>query len=112
MDSLELGGEKDYCPILCGEESFGTGENSRGVVQINPGGVSAPIFTDFSLCCAAGSNHVREKDGLWAVLAWLSILAEINPDPQAPLVSVRAIVTSHWAKYGRNYYCRQDTISS
>jgi phosphoglucomutase len=57
---------------ICGEESFGT-----------------------------GSNHVREKDGLWAVLCWLSILA----DTQKP---VEAIVREHWAKYGRNYYQRYD----
>ncbi len=57
---------------LCGEESFGT-----------------------------GSNHVREKDGLWAVLFWLNILA-IRGE------SVAAIVQSHWARYGRNYYTRYD----
>jgi phosphoglucomutase len=57
---------------LCGEESFGT-----------------------------GSNHVREKDGLWAVLFWLNILA-------ARRQSVDAIVREHWAKYGRNVYSRHD----
>jgi phosphoglucomutase len=57
---------------LCGEESFGT-----------------------------GSNHVREKDGLWAVLFWLNILA-------ARRQSVEAIVLEHWAKYGRNVYSRHD----
>jgi hypothetical protein len=59
-------------------------------------------------CCVLppGSNHIREKDGLWAVLAWMSVLASKNPDPAAPLVSVREIVTQHWAQYGRNYYCR------
>jgi phosphoglucomutase len=57
---------------LCGEESFGT-----------------------------GSNHVREKDGLWAVLFWLNILA-------ARQQSVEAIVTEHWQTYGRNYYSRHD----
>ena len=57
---------------LCGEESFGT-----------------------------GSNHVREKDGLWAVLFWLNILAVRGE-------SVEAIVKAHWAKYGRNYYTRYD----
>lgn len=54
----------------------------------------------------AGSNHVREKDGLWAVLAWLSVLAHHNPDPDVPLKPVSAIVQEHWAQYGRNYYCR------
>ena len=57
---------------LCGEESFGT-----------------------------GSNHVREKDGLWAVLFWLNILAVKGE-------SVEAIVKDHWKTYGRNYYSRHD----
>lgn len=79
MDSKELFGGKDYTPFICGEESFGT-----------------------------GSNHVREKDGVWAVLAWLSILASENPDVSKPLVTVEDIVLKHWSKYGRNYYCRWD----
>ena len=57
---------------LCGEESFGT-----------------------------GSNHVREKDGLWAVLFWLNLLA-VRREP------VQSIITSHWQTYGRNYYSRHD----
>ncbi|MBI4937514.1 MAG: alpha-D-glucose phosphate-specific phosphoglucomutase [Nitrosomonadales bacterium] len=57
---------------LCGEESFGT-----------------------------GSDHVREKDGLWAVLFWLNILA-VRKQP------VETIVRAHWAKYGRNVYSRHD----
>lgn len=57
---------------LCGEESFGT-----------------------------GSDHVREKDGLWAVLFWLNILA-------ARKQSVADIVREHWGIYGRNYYTRHD----
>lgn len=79
MDSKAIFGETDYTPLICGEESFGT-----------------------------GSDHVREKDGLWAVLAWLSILAASNPDPSQPLVTVQNIVEKHWAKYGRNYYARWD----
>jgi phosphoglucomutase len=79
MDSSLLGGA-DYTPFLCGEESFGT-----------------------------GSNHVREKDGLWAVLAWLSILADANAaTPVGALRSVEDVVRAHWATYGRNYYCRYD----
>jgi phosphoglucomutase len=42
------------------------------------------------------------------VLAWLNILASKNPDASKPLVTVEEIVKSHWAKYGRNYYCRWD----
>lgn len=48
-----------------------------------------------------GSNHVREKDGLWAVLLWLNILAVRGE-------SVQDIVTQHWQTYGRNYYSRHD----
>ncbi|HNM41836.1 alpha-D-glucose phosphate-specific phosphoglucomutase [Plasticicumulans sp.] len=57
---------------FCGEESFGT-----------------------------GSDHVREKDGLWAVLAWLNVLAVRRE-------SVADIVRAHWARYGRNFYTRHD----
>ncbi len=48
-----------------------------------------------------GSNHVREKDGLWAVLLWLNILAKRRQ-------SVASIVKEHWTEYGRNYYSRHD----
>ena len=48
-----------------------------------------------------GSDHVREKDGLWAVLLWLNILAERKQ-------SVAEIVREHWAEFGRNYYQRHD----
>lgn len=78
MDSKELYGGEDYTPFICGEESFGT-----------------------------GSNHIREKDGMWAVLSWLSILASRQTDG-APLVTVEDIVRDHWKTYGRNYYCRYD----
>ena len=57
---------------LCGEESAGT-----------------------------GSDHVREKDGVWAVLLWLSILASRG-------CSVQQIADQHWSRYGRNYYTRHD----
>ncbi|KAJ6642070.1 Phosphoglucomutase [Pseudolycoriella hygida] len=57
---------------LCGEESFGT-----------------------------GSNHIREKDGIWAVLAWLSIMAYTDK-------SVADIMKKHWAEYGRDYFTRHD----
>jgi len=57
---------------LCGEESFGT-----------------------------GSNHIREKDGVWAVLFWLNILARRR-------MPVADLVGEHWRTYGRNYYTRHD----
>lgn len=64
---------------LCGEESFGT-----------------------------GSSHAREKDGLWAILCWLSILAEKNKDNKGKLIGIPDIMTEHWKEYGRDYYCRYD----
>jgi phosphoglucomutase len=81
MSSNEMFGKTDYTPFLCGEESFGT-----------------------------GSDHIREKDGLWAALAWISILMKANSGRAAkePLVSVRDIVNQHWSKYGRHFYCRYD----
>ncbi len=57
---------------LCGEESFGT-----------------------------GSDHVREKDGLWAVLFWLNIIAESGQP-------ARSLVRDHWQRYGRDYFSRHD----
>lgn len=48
-----------------------------------------------------GSDHVREKDGLWAVLLWLNILAVRK-------ISVDRLAREHWAKFGRNYYARHD----
>lgn len=57
---------------LCGEESFGT-----------------------------GSNHIREKDGIWAVLAWLSIMEHTGK-------GIEEILNSHWEVYGRNYFTRYD----
>jgi len=57
---------------LCGEESYGT-----------------------------GSDHIREKDGVWAVLFWLNLQAATGK-------SVEEIVTAHWARFGRHYYSRHD----
>jgi phosphoglucomutase len=72
-------GWKFFCSLLdagritlCGEESFGT-----------------------------GSSHVREKDGLWAVLCWLNILAVTGQ-------SVRELLEGHWRRFGRDYYSRHD----
>mmetsp|Transcript_15483 Transcript_15483/g.21367 ORF Transcript_15483/g.21367 Transcript_15483/m.21367 type:complete len:591 (+) Transcript_15483:80-1852(+) len=79
MDSSAVFSGPDYTPFICGEESFGT-----------------------------GSNHVREKDGMWAVLAWLSILAFRNPDPAQPLVGVGQVVREFWEEFGRNHYVRYD----
>ncbi len=60
---------------------------------------------DISLCgeesAGTGSSHVREKDGVWAVLMWLNILAVRKQ-------SVAEVMREHWGKYGRNYYARHD----
>ena len=60
---------------LCGEESYGT-----------------------------SSSHIREKDGIWAILFWLNLLAATGK-------TVGQIVHEHWRKYGRNYYSRHDYVS-
>ncbi|KAL7751756.1 hypothetical protein RI367_002755 [Sorochytrium milnesiophthora] len=64
---------------ICGEESFGT-----------------------------GSDHIREKDGLWAVMAWLSILATATNTGSNANVSLQDILNEHYATYGRNYFSRYD----
>lgn len=51
--------------------------------------------------CSTGSNHIREKDGIWAVLAWLSIIEHKK-------LSVEEILREHWKEYGRNYFTRYD----
>eukprot|EP00397_Hematodinium_sp_SG-2012_P017577 GEMP01017982.1.p1 GENE.GEMP01017982.1~~GEMP01017982.1.p1 ORF type:complete len:604 (+),score=148.27 GEMP01017982.1:141-1952(+) len=83
MDSGKNGGEfskkPSYSPFMCGEESFGT-----------------------------GADHLREKDGMWAALAWMQILAYYNSDNTKPFVGIEEIVRQHWAKYGRHYYARYD----
>jgi hypothetical protein len=65
-----------------------------------------PLTTNQPTNQPTGSDHVREKDGMWAVLAWLSILAHYNQDATKPLVQVEDIVRAHWKQYGRNYYVR------
>ncbi|KAL3229174.1 Phosphoglucomutase 2 [Nakaseomyces bracarensis] len=79
-------GWKFFCALfdakklsICGEESFGT-----------------------------GSNHVREKDGIWAIMAWLNILAiynKHNPDKEA---SIKTIQNEFWNTYGRTFFTRYD----
>merc|ERR1719171_2044806 len=71
-------GKPTYTPFICGEESFGT-----------------------------GADHVREKDGMWAVLAWLQILAA-KSEKAGKLISCEDVAMEHWAEYGRNYYARYD----
>ncbi|KAI4323364.1 hypothetical protein L6164_022977 [Bauhinia variegata] len=57
-----------------------------------------------------GSDQIREKDGIWAVLAWLSILAQANKGKKRgeTLVSVSDIVKKHWETDGRNFFSRYD----
>jgi phosphoglucomutase len=70
---------------ICGEESFGT-----------------------------GSDHVREKDGVWAIMAWLNILAYVNEaqtktQGSAPaVIGIKQLLEKHYAKYGRNFFSRYD----
>ncbi|KAG0670753.1 Phosphoglucomutase-2 [Kluyveromyces marxianus] len=79
-------GWKFFCALfdakklsICGEESFGT-----------------------------GSNHVREKDGVWAIVAWLNILAIYNKHHPEKEASIKSIQTEFWHKYGRTFFTRYD----
>lgn len=79
-------GWKFFCALfdakklsICGEESFGT-----------------------------GSNHVREKDGIWAIMAWLNILAIYNKHHPDKNVSIKTIQQEFWNEYGRTFFTRYD----
>ncbi|KAH7890866.1 hypothetical protein F5I97DRAFT_1799415 [Phlebopus sp. FC_14] len=64
---------------ICGEESFGT-----------------------------GSDHIREKDGLWAVVAWLNILAAANKESPNEPIGIKELLKRHYAVYGRSFFSRYD----
>ncbi|EKM50620.1 uncharacterized protein PHACADRAFT_178364 [Phanerochaete carnosa HHB-10118-sp] len=64
---------------ICGEESFGT-----------------------------GSDHIREKDGVWAIVAWLNILAFANRDSPSQLVGIKELLQKHYEVYGRSFFSRYD----
>ncbi|KAG6918965.1 hypothetical protein DXG01_010204 [Tephrocybe rancida] len=64
---------------ICGEESFGT-----------------------------GSDHIREKDGLWAVVAWLNIIAAANRDSPNKLIGINDLLQAHYEEYGRSFFSRYD----
>ncbi|RDB23665.1 Phosphoglucomutase [Hypsizygus marmoreus] len=64
---------------ICGEESFGT-----------------------------GSDHIREKDGLWAVVAWLNIIAAANAKSPNKLIGINDLLQAHYAEYGRSFFSRYD----
>ena len=67
------------------------------------------LSCDYSLCLWIGSDRIREKDGIWEVLAWLSILAYKNKDKlEDKLVTVEDIIRQHWTTYGRHYYTQYD----
>lgn len=79
-------GWKFFCALfdakklsICGEESFGT-----------------------------GSNHIREKDGLWAIVAWLNVLAIYNKHNPEKEASIKTIQEEFWNKYGRTFFTRYD----
>ncbi|KAG5647857.1 hypothetical protein DXG03_007781 [Asterophora parasitica] len=64
---------------ICGEESFGT-----------------------------GSDHIREKDGLWAVVAWLNIIAAANANSPGKLIGITDLLQAHYEEYGRSFFSRYD----
>ena len=64
---------------ICGEESFGT-----------------------------GSDHIREKDGIWAIIAWLNILAAANRESPNKLIGIKELLERHYSIYGRSFFSRYD----
>lgn len=79
-------GWKFFCSLfddkklsICGEESFGT-----------------------------GSNHIREKDGVWAIVAWLNVLADFNLKFPNEATSIASVQNKFWLKYGRTFFTRYD----
>ncbi|KAI0766063.1 hypothetical protein BC629DRAFT_1539925 [Irpex lacteus] len=64
---------------ICGEESFGT-----------------------------GSDHIREKDGVWAIVAWLNIIAYANKKSPNELIGINELLQKHYAEYGRSFFSRYD----
>ena len=79
-------GWKFFCALMdmnkmsiCGEESFGT-----------------------------GSNHIREKDGVWAIVAWLNIIAAVAKDKPGETPSIAAVQNDFWKTYGRTFFTRYD----
>lgn len=79
-------GWKFFCSLfddkklsICGEESFGT-----------------------------GSNHIREKDGVWAIVAWLNVLADFNLKFPNEVTSIASVQNKFWLKYGRTFFTRYD----
>ena len=72
---------------ICGEESFGTGSDHIRFVYF------------FNKLNWRFSSRFREKDGMWAVLSWLSVLANVDR-------SVEKILQAHWKTYGRNFFTR------
>lgn len=79
-------GWKFFCSLfdakklsICGEESFGT-----------------------------GSNHIREKDGLWAICAWLNVLADFSQQFPNEKASIKNVQEKFWQKYGRTFFTRYD----
>lgn len=79
-------GWKFFCSLfdskklsICGEESFGT-----------------------------GLNHIREKDGLWAIVAWLNVIAAFNKQFPDEKPSIKSVQDKFWQKYGRTYFTRYD----
>lgn len=64
---------------ICGEESFGT-----------------------------GSDHIREKDGIWAIMAWLNIIAAANKESPNELIGIKELLKKHYAVYGRSFFSRYD----
>lgn len=82
---------------LCGEESFGYLKFTIPFLNVN----CILILNKPRISCRTGSDHIREKDGIWASLAFLTVLASKK-------TSVKDLLENHWKEFGRNYFLRLD----
>ncbi len=76
-------------------------------MQTSPMGKFSPGYGLMRCCCccaASGADHIREKDGIFAVLCWLSMLAYKNKGSSGKLVSIEDIASEFWSTYGRNFF--------
>jgi phosphoglucomutase len=81
---------------ICGEESFGTFPPPSHDLRPN-------------LISGTGSNHIREKDGLWAIVAWLNIIAAVDSQSPSPgSTTIGTILQDFWTTYGRTFFSRYD----
>ncbi|KAK0489142.1 phosphoglucomutase [Armillaria novae-zelandiae] len=95
--------------LSCEEKGFGILRSSyRLEILWKPNGCWTAYLSVERSPLVPGSDHIREKDGLWAVLAWLNIIAAANAKSPNKLIGINDLLASHYAIYGRSFFSRYD----